>query len=40
MKKLKYIIFCVGWLWKNRHWHDTRQKWKALQRDYERYETR
>lgn len=33
MKKLKYYIFCTRWLWKHRTWADTRQKYKALERD-------
>ena len=31
---IKYYIFCVKWLWKNRHWENTRQKWKAMERDW------
>lgn len=33
---IKYYIFCIGWLWKNRNWQNTRQKFKAMQRDYEK----
>ena len=36
MTKLKYYIFCIRWLYKNRHWRNTRQKWKAMERDWER----
>lgn len=34
MKKIKYYIFCIQWLWKNRHWENTRQKFKAMERDF------
>lgn len=32
----KYYIFRIRWLWKNRTWSNTRQKFKALERDWER----
>lgn len=31
MKTLKYYLFCIIWLWKNREWKPTRQKFKALE---------
>ena len=31
---IKYYIFCVKWLWKNRHWENTRQKWKTMEREW------
>lgn len=34
MKKIKYYIFCIKWLWKNRTWENTRQKFKAMDRAY------
>jgi len=34
---LKYYIFSLKWLWKNRDWKNSRQKWKALDRDYNKY---
>ncbi len=34
MKKLKYYWFCVKWLWKNRDWDNTRQKFKAMEKAY------
>lgn len=34
MKKLKYYVFCIRWLWKNRTWENTRQKWKAFEKDW------
>ena len=30
---IRYYIFALGWLWKHRYWHDSRQKWKAFDRD-------
>ena len=33
MKKIRYYIFCIKWLWKNRNWENTRQKWKAFERE-------
>ena len=30
--KAGYYLFCIKWLWKNRNWRDTRQKWKAMDR--------
>jgi hypothetical protein len=35
--KLKYYIFSIRWLWKNRKWDNTRQKFKRMSEDYERY---
>lgn len=31
--KIKYYIFCIRWFWKNRHWKNNRQKFKALERE-------
>ena len=31
---IKYYIFCIKWLWRNRHWENSRQKWKAMERDW------
>jgi hypothetical protein len=39
MKKIlmiKKYLFTIRWLWKNRHWNNTRQKFKAMDRDWER----
>jgi len=33
MKKLKYYYGCIQWLWQNREWKSTRQKWKAMDRE-------
>lgn len=29
-EKLKYYMAAVRWLWENRGWKNTRQKWKAF----------
>ena len=31
---IKYYIFCLRWLYKNREWANTRQKFKAMERDW------
>ena len=36
MKKLKYYIFCIKWLWKNRTWENTRQKFKAMEKAWKK----
>lgn len=33
---MKYIIFTLGRLWKNRTWSPTRRKYKAMDKDWER----
>ncbi len=33
MKKIKYYMACIKWLWKNRDWENTRQKFKAMERE-------
>ena len=38
--KIRYILFCVRWLWKNRNWESSRQKYKALDRDWRKEERR
>ena len=35
--KIKYYIFAMRWLWKNRKWDDTRQKFKRMSEDYKQY---
>ena len=35
--KIKYYLFCIRWLWKNREWENTRQKFKAMERAYKKY---
>ena len=37
MKKIKYYLFCIKWLWKNRNWANTRQKWKRLEKNWSDY---
>ena len=32
--KLRYYLFCIKWLWNNREWENTRQKFKAMERAY------
>lgn len=34
---LKYYWFCIRWLYHHRYWQSTRQKMKALDRDWEAY---
>lgn len=36
MKRLKYYIFVIRWLWRNRKWKDTQQKYKAMNKEGER----
>jgi hypothetical protein len=38
MRKIKYYLFAIRWLWKNRDWDGTRQKYKALDRAYRKFE--
>lgn len=33
---IRYYIFCIRWLWKHRHWKNTRQKFKAMEKDWEK----
>lgn len=33
----RYYWFCIKWLWKNRTWENTRQKFKAMEKDYKDY---
>lgn len=32
--KLKYYFFCIRWLYRNREWGDSRQKYKAMNREW------
>lgn len=34
---IRFYLFCIRWLWKNRTWEETRQKYKALNRDWRQY---
>lgn len=38
MDKLRYYIFAIRWLWRNRSWANTRQKWKAMDRAWKESE--
>ncbi|HBB28611.1 MAG TPA: hypothetical protein DC000_05065 [Clostridiales bacterium] len=31
---IKYYFFCIRWMWKNRHWKNTRQKFNAMNKAY------
>ena len=33
MKKIKFYMRCIKWLYKNREWKNTRQKFKAMMRE-------
>jgi hypothetical protein len=33
---IKYYIFVMRWLWKNREWGNSRQKFKAMEKEWER----
>lgn len=33
----RYYFFCIRWLWANRDWQNSRQKWKAMDRDYKKH---
>lgn len=37
--KIRYYIAAIRWLWENRIWKNTRQKWKAFDRAMRKYET-
>lgn len=34
MQKIKYYLFCIRWLYKNRNWDNTRQKFKKMEKDF------
>jgi len=34
MRKIKYYIFCIKWLWNNRTWDNTKQKFKRMEKDF------
>ena len=38
MKKIKYYLFCIKWLYKNRKWDNTRQKFKKMDKDFKECE--
>jgi hypothetical protein len=37
MKKVRYYLFAICWLWRNREWSNTRQKFKALEKAANKY---
>jgi len=40
LRKPFYYIRAIMWLWKNRDWKNTRQKWKALEKHLESEESK
>jgi len=34
-EKLKFYYRCAKWLWRNKEWSNTRQKFKAMLREVE-----
>ena len=38
MKKIKYYLFVIRWMWANRDWDETRQKYKAMDKDWSRHQ--
>ena len=33
MDKIKYYYRCIKWLWENRNWENTRQKFRCMARE-------
>ena len=31
---IRYYLFCIRWLWKNRKWGNSRQKFKKMEKDW------
>ena len=31
--KLSFYLKCINWLWKHRNWENTRQKYKAMEKE-------
>lgn len=38
MSRIRYYIFAIRWLYRNREWADTRQKYKAMVREWKKKE--
>lgn len=38
--KIKYYLFCLGWLYRNRKWENTRQKFRAMEREWTKNDKR
>lgn len=36
MRTVRICVKALRWLWHNRTWHDSRQKWKAFAREMRR----
>jgi len=34
MMRIKYYFFVIRWMWAHRDWSDTRQKYKAMNREW------
>ena len=34
MRKIRYYLFCIKWLYKNKDWKNTRQKYKKKKKDF------
>lgn len=34
---MKYYLFRIRWLWQHRNWEDTRQKYKAMEKAWQKY---
>lgn len=34
---IRYYLYALRWLWRNQTWADTRQKFKALERDWKKH---
>lgn len=32
---MRYYLFTLRWLWRHRYWMNSRQKFKAMERDWE-----
>lgn len=30
---IRFYFKCIKWLWENRNWQNTRQKWKAMDKE-------
>ena len=33
---IKYYLFCIKWLWQNRNWQNSRQKFKAMEKAWKK----
>ena len=34
MNTIKYYWFCIGWLWNHKDWDNSRQKFKAMDKEW------